>query len=384
MNQYSGRQVDRTTTSWTPKTAVYFVTMLIATLILCSCSRAHVETYPSDWPNQSETSCDCTKISGVYAEAQPSYSVEETILPGGVVERVQKGSSVPPGVRAFFVPPLSEDRTRLNDKTVKSREISIYFDTGRSLHLNYLIDGIIVSSKTLAPSDYVCNKGTISFALHRYKGHPYDKFPNRGTSINSVTIFRINDYLYVERSSKVRALICLVFPLSDVEVNWYRFLVRQPIVLNVAEYGSFKNSADAESSDSRFIANADGTVLDTRTNLMWAARDSGLNINWKDAKSYCRKYRGGGYTDWRMPTLDELAGLYDVGITNNGRHITDLIKITASAWASDMHGSDAAYFSFYNGRRYWILQSNDDDFRALPVRSINANGRDEHKDPGND
>jgi hypothetical protein len=59
----------------------------------------------------------------------------------------------------------------------------------------------------------------------------------------------------------------------------------------------------------RFIAYDNGTVLDTRSNLMWAAKDNGSKVTWQDAKSYCANYRGGGYTDWRMPTLDEFAGL---------------------------------------------------------------------------
>ena len=32
--------------------------------------------------------------------------------------------------------------------------------------------------------------------------------------------------------------------------------------------------------DKRFIAYDDGTVLDTKTNLMWAAKDNGSNLNW--------------------------------------------------------------------------------------------------------
>ena len=63
--------------------------------------------------------------------------------------------------------------------------------------------------------------------------------------------------------------------------------------------------------DGRFTAYDDGTVLDTRTGLMWAAKDNGSNINWSNAQRYCENYRVGGYTDWRMPTQDELAGLYD-------------------------------------------------------------------------
>jgi len=44
---------------------------------------------------------------------------------------------------------------------------------------------------------------------------------------------------------------------------------------------------------------------------MWASKDNGKKINWKDAKQYCKNYRGGSYTDWRLPTQDELVGLYD-------------------------------------------------------------------------
>lgn len=63
--------------------------------------------------------------------------------------------------------------------------------------------------------------------------------------------------------------------------------------------------------DGRFIAYDNGTVLDTKTNLMWAAKDNGNDVNWANARSYCESYRGGGYTDWRMPTQDELSELYD-------------------------------------------------------------------------
>ena len=130
--------------------------------------------------------------------------------------------------------------------------------------------------------------------------------------------------------------------------------------------------------DGRFIAYDNGTVLDTRTNLMWAAKDNVSNINWANAKSYCENYRGGGYSDWRMPTQDELAGLYDAGKSRpaecNTSYLmhfaTEVIDITCFApWASETRGSEAAYFSFISGVRYWFQQSNANASRVLPVRS---------------
>lgn len=61
------------------------------------------------------------------------------------------------------------------------------------------------------------------------------------------------------------------------------------------------------------VANDNGTVTDPKTGLMWAAKDNGQDIDWHGAKKYCENYRGGGYKDWRMPTQDELYGLYESG-----------------------------------------------------------------------
>jgi hypothetical protein len=130
-------------------------------------------------------------------------------------------------------------------------------------------------------------------------------------------------------------------------------------------------------NDGRFIAYDDGTVLDTQTNLMWAARDNGSDINWQNAKSYCENYRGGGYSDWRMTTRDELAGLYDNGKGYKATqqdydvHLTELIKLSSCCpWASEIKDSYGGYFEFQIGRRGWMTRSSDViNFRALPVRS---------------
>jgi len=130
--------------------------------------------------------------------------------------------------------------------------------------------------------------------------------------------------------------------------------------------------------DGRFIAYDNWTVLDTKTNLLWAAMDNKANINWADAKSYCENYRDGGYTDWRMPTQDELAGLYDSSKSYRapGRgyevHLTPLIELSICCpWASETRGPEAAVFSFWsNGQRYWMNRSVATDYRVLPVRSV--------------
>lgn len=134
--------------------------------------------------------------------------------------------------------------------------------------------------------------------------------------------------------------------------------------------------AVAIAHDYPFIAYEDGTVLDTRTNLMWAAGDNGSDIHWEDARLYCETYRGGQYDDWRMPLQHELAELYDRSRhykptqRSYDVHLTALIKLSTSwVWASERRDYDAAAFSFYNGSHHWFANSYGSSLRALPVRS---------------
>ncbi|MCP4706207.1 MAG: DUF1566 domain-containing protein, partial [candidate division Zixibacteria bacterium] len=106
-----------------------------------------------------------------------------------------------------------------------------------------------------------------------------------------------------------------------------------------------------EERQTRFIDHRNGTITDTKTNLMWASKDNGSKINWHDAHSYCQKFNGGGYSDWRMPTLKELSGLYDKKRPRKHR-TTPLIKLSNQyIWATETIGSSAAPFTFIYGRR---------------------------------
>ena len=123
----------------------------------------------------------------------------------------------------------------------------------------------------------------------------------------------------------------------------------------------------------RFVDHGDSTVTDTKTGLMWAAKDNGEPINWKDAYTYCQNYSGGGYTNWRMPTLAELSSLYDSKDKNkHGYHVNKLIGISAqSCWASETRGSKAARFNFTYGQVYWLRQFYSGPSRVIPVRRDN-------------
>jgi hypothetical protein len=104
---------------------------------------------------------------------------------------------------------------------------------------------------------------------------------------------------------------------------------------------------------------------------MWASRDNGTDVDYYEAVTYCKEFQGGGYTDWRLPELDELATLYTEGKKNrDGYFITDLITLTdCCMWSAVVITGGAESFSFKTGKKPFGFMRDSYQLRALPVRS---------------
>jgi len=153
------------------------------------------------------------------------------------------------------------------------------------------------------------------------------------------------------------------------EGKFYSFALEIYSYVEANEKRWAEEKAALEKRLARYKDHGDGTVTDTQTGLMWAARDNGGDINWQSARDYCQNYKGGGHSDWRMPTRDELAGLYDQQESGSYK-ITPRIKLTECCpWGSETRDSEAAFFNFSAGTRYWSPQSDPKNSRALPVRT---------------
>ena len=50
---------------------------------------------------------------------------------------------------------------------------------------------------------------------------------------------------------------------------------------------------------------------DSASNLLWSSKSAEYEILWENAGSYCENLTEGGFTDWRLPTIDELRTLIE-------------------------------------------------------------------------
>lgn len=103
-----------------------------------------------------------------------------------------------------------------------------------------------------------------------------------------------------------------------------------------------------------------GYWIDSSTGLMWTAKDNGKDVSRKGAAKYCQTLRIGGYSDWRLATLDELKGIYDENANSPGRagkravtwYVKGNLYLTGHPWSSnyrsDDRGSNSGYSWFFN------------------------------------
>ncbi|MDP6039975.1 MAG: DUF1566 domain-containing protein, partial [Candidatus Latescibacteria bacterium] len=105
--------------------------------------------------------------------------------------------------------------------------------------------------------------------------------------------------------------------------------------------GTFGEDSDYSIQALSYADNADGTVTDLVTNMMWQQGEGG-EMTWKSATAYCADLSLAGKDDWRLPTSHEL-----FGILNHGgvRPSINTVYFTATDaeywWTSDTRADNA-------------------------------------------
>jgi len=102
-------------------------------------------------------------------------------------------------------------------------------------------------------------------------------------------------------------------------------------------------------SKSHLLDNGDGTLTDRESGLMWTQKDSYADLNkcltYTESLKYVDKLKTGGHIDWRIPTIKELAFIYDETQEN------------ILAWDHDPDYPLALDSKFAGGAAYWYWSS---------------------------
>lgn len=112
-----------------------------------------------------------------------------------------------------------------------------------------------------------------------------------------------------------------------------------------------QSSTPHSAATARDQVNADAplTWTDPATGLTWSKKDNGSDVNWNQASEYCSTLQLAGFRGWRLPTIEELQGIYDPNarvqsVFGNGFtlnvHVMGNLKLTGWHWSSSQE--DAA------------------------------------------
>ena len=140
-----------------------------------------------------------------------------------------------------------------------------------------------------------------------------------------------------------------------------------------------KESAEAErwtrEALARFEASKQGYLKDSRTGLEWASPDNGSDVDWEEASRYCEDLTLDGRSDWRLPSIDQLEGIFweghsDPCVRKAIGHPPPGIDLTGIyAWSRTIKSDSKAWiFDFVRGSSLNIGRHLTSDSRALCAR----------------
>ncbi len=172
-------------------------------------------------------------------------------------------------------------------------------------------------------------------------------------------------------SSKIVAVFALILLILS-------FTVPAPCLS-----GETKADARILAEDSPFVLMSNGVVVDKQRNLMWARSDNGSKISIDQAKTYVKDLTLAGFTDWRIPDIQELESLMVKDSPNDTAgtegcsgdyEIHPFFELTCCCpWALQDNGTRPAAYPFINtiaGGSMWHHKSNKIGNRILAVRDM--------------
>jgi len=136
---------------------------------------------------------------------------------------------------------------------------------------------------------------------------------------------------YIPKTVKSARVSLRAEPQQSLSEDYVKYLLKRHNF-----YDSYWNITGSFNND--FVDNNDGTATDRATGLMWQKSGSSRSKAWRNANLYIdtlNKNQFAGYSDWRLPTIDELVSLIEKSETD-GLHIDSVFdREQKSCWSKD-------------------------------------------------
>jgi hypothetical protein len=94
-----------------------------------------------------------------------------------------------------------------------------------------------------------------------------------------------------------------------MRIRWYLLIALSTVGIPPARSPAIAVAQDKQSR---------GVWVDPSTSLMWAGKDNGKDVSWRQAVKYCHGLRLDSYSDWRLANMAELQGIFDKTVEAQG------------------------------------------------------------------
>lgn len=115
---------------------------------------------------------------------------------------------------------------------------------------------------------------------------------------------------------------------------------------------------------------AKGIVIDTRTGLVWQddAAAATTTATWANAITICENLVLGGYSDWRLPNINELKSIRDMSRSSPAIEATFANTASNYYWSSTSYAADTTNawdVDFGNGVVDWFNKTGSGYVRCV-------------------
>lgn len=181
-------------------------------------------------------------------------------------------------------------------------------------------------------------------AIHK---NPARRFRNAGEMIPAVKALEAQWHTRKEKiCSAPRSLLQSVTRPAGIRPR--KTGIKQPAGTAARVFGLNDLMMPAAYIDNDFITRDNGCIHDRTTGLTWQQAGTQYPVTYAAAKDYIRglnRQAAGGITDWRLPTIEELATLLIPPPENDGHCITDRFDATQTfLWSADTCTFTSAWY----------------------------------------